>query len=467
MTLRMSSGLKHLFDPEAVAVIGASATPGKIGNMALTSLMAARRGIYPVNPGESEILGLKCHASLGDIAADIDVALIALPSRQSVDSVIECVDKGVKFAIVASSGFGESGPEGRKLETQLVEAVRGSDTRILGPNTMGLFVPATKMDTLFVTPERSRRPKAGPVAVISQSGAVAVSFLEKAESSGVGVSACVCLGNRCDIDELELIEHFARDDDTRCIAMYLESFSDGREFLKCARRAAREKPLVLLKAGRTHAGSMAARLHTGSLASSADAVVGGAMRQAGVVRVSDEEELVDISMALAVADHIDGGRVCIVASAGGFGVIAADLVESSSEPGALFVAELSESTKRKLRGLMPMFTSPSNPVDLTAGVTDQAYDAVLGVLQGDSGVDVILMSLELQPPGVSEALIDVAARRSSSGEKPIVVSVFAKDQGAVLRRVVSSGVVAYPTIRRGIRSISALAERGRNLERLA
>lgn len=463
----MSGSLEPLFDPRSVAVIGASTVPGKIGNTTLTSLMAGHRDVYPVNPHEKEILGSRCYASIADVPADIEVALIALPSRLSVDSVRECVDKGVKFVIVASSGFGESGPEGRELEAQLVEAIQGSGTRILGPNTMGLFVPATELDTLFVTPERSRRPKVGPIGVISQSGAVAVSFLEKAESCGVGVSACVCLGNRCDIDELELIGHFARDDDTKCIAMYLESFSDGRELVKCAREVAREKPLVLLKAGRTRAGSRAARLHTGSLAASPEVVVGGAMRQAGVVRVSDEEELADISMAFAVADHIDGGRVCIVASAGGFGVIAADLVESDSERSALRVAELSESTKRRLRELMPMFTSPSNPVDLSAGVTDQSYDEVLGVLQSDPGIDVILMSLELQPPGVSESLIDVAARRASSGEKPIVVSVFAKDQNAALRKVVSSGVVAYPTIRRSIRSIAALAERGKNLERLA
>ncbi|UCE90852.1 MAG: CoA-binding protein [Methanobacteriota archaeon] len=461
----MSGDLEPLFNPGSVAVIGASATPGKIGNIVFASLKGGGREVFPVNPNETEILGSRCYASVADVPSEIDLALVALPSSLSVDSVRDCVDKGVKFIVVASSGFGEGGEDGRELEAQLVEAIAGRETRILGPNTMGLFVPGTGLDTLFVTPERSRRPKAGPVAVVSQSGAVAISFLEKAESAGMGVSACVCLGNRCDIDELELIDHFALDDGTKCIALYLESFSDGRAFVGRAGEVAREKPIVLLKTGRTTAGGRAARLHTGSLAVSSDAVVEGAIRQAGVARAADEEELVDISTAFSALGHVDGGRVCVVASAGGFGVIAADFVESDTERDLLSMAELSDSTRERLGELMPAFATPSNPVDLTAGVTDDTYDQVLDTLQGDPGVDVILMSLELQAPGVSTELIDIAARRATLDRTPIIATVSAKDQSATLRQVTGSGVVAYPTMRRSVRSIEALVERGRYLRR--
>lgn len=456
-----------MFDPKAVAVIGASAVRGKMGNMALTSLMTGNRELYPVNPHEREILGLRCYASISEVPSEVDVALVALPSRLSLDSVRECVAKGVKFVIVASSGFRESGDEGAELESSLVEAVAGTGTRILGPNTMGLYVPGKNLDTLFVTPDRSRRPKQGSVAVVSQSGAVAVSFLEKAEFAGLGISACVCLGNRCDIDELELIDYLMQDESTKCIAMYLESFSEGREFVSRAGAASLEKPIVLLKAGRTSAGSKAASLHTGALSSSLDAVVDGAVRQAGVVRAYDEEELVDLSMSLSVIDHVQNGNVCVVASAGGFGVIAADLVEAESGHGPLSMAQLSDSTKRELGKVMPAFTSPSNPVDLTAGVTDDTYARVLDILQRDPGIDAILMSLELQPPGISDGLIRIAADRATPDRTPIVVSVFAKDQSTALRQVVDSGAVAYPTIRRSVRSIAALAERGRYLRRLA
>ena len=467
MTHWMKRSLEPLFDPKAVAVIGASAVPGKIGNMALRSLMAGNRDVFPVNPHEREILGLTCYPSISDVPSGVDVALVALPSRMSLDSVRECATNGVKFVILASSGFRESGDEGAELEARLLEAVSGTQTRILGPNTMGLYVPSNHLDTLFVTPDRSRRPGPGSVAIISQSGAVAVSFLEKAEHAGLGISACVCLGNRCDIDELEVMDHLMHDESTKCIAMYLESFSDGREFVSRAGEASSRKPIVMLKAGRTSAGSRAARSHTGAISSSSDAVVEGAIRQAGVVRAYDEEELVDLSMSLAAVGRIHGGRVCVVASAGGFGVIAADLVESGSGLGPLSMAQLGDPTKRELEKVMPAFTSPSNPVDLTAGVTDDTYAKVLDILQRDPGIDVILMSLELQPPGVSERLVQIAAERASHGGTPIVVSVFAKDQSEALRRVVDLGAVAYPTIKRSVRSIAALAERGRYLKRFA
>ena len=463
----MSRSLEPLFDPRAVAVIGASAVTGKIGNLALVSLTTGDREIYPVNPHESEILGLKCYPSISDVPSDVDVALVTVPSHLSLDSVRECVANGVKFVIVASSGFRESGDEGAALEAKLVDAISGTETRILGPNTMGLFVPSRGLDTLFVTPDRSRRPKPGSVAIISQSGAVAVSFLEKAEHAGLGVSACVCLGNRCDIDELELMDHFMHDEGTKSIAMYLESFSDGREFVNRAGEVTSKKPIVLLKAGRTSAGGRAARLHTGAISASSDAVVEGARRQAGVVRAYDEEELVDLSLSLSVIDRTTNGRVCVVASAGGFGVIAADLIESCSGPGPVSMARQADSTKRELEKVMPTFTSASNPVDLTAGVTDETYARVLDILQRDPGIDAILMSLELQPPGVSDRLIRIAAGRASPGRTPIVVSVFAKDQSDALRQVVDLGAVAYPTIRRSVRSIAALAERGRYLSRLA
>lgn len=456
--------MKRLFDPKSVAVIGASADSSKIGNVVLKSLMAGPREVYPVNPHEERILGARCFPSIADIPSDIDLALIVLPADASVRCVRECVDKGVRFVIVASSGYRESGALGARLEEEIVEAVKGSGTRLLGPNTMGLFVPSTHLDTLFVTPERSRRPEAGSVALISQSGAVAVSFLEKAESAGMGLSACVCLGNMCDIDELELIDHFAMDEGTRCIALYLESFSDGRALMEHLEAAA-HKPLVMLKSGRTSAGRRAAMSHTGAMASSSDAVVSGALKQACAVRVFDEEELVDVSMAFAALDHLRGGSVCVVASAGGFGVIASDLVESEEYGEVLDMAELSEATRERLRGVMPRFTSPANPVDLTAGVTDEMYDLALEALQDDASIDVILMSLELQPPSVSKGLMDVAARRASSGGPPIVVSAFAKDQGDVIREMAKLGVVSYPTIRRSVRSISALVRRGLYLKR--
>ncbi len=465
MTPEMDEDLSLLFKPSAVAVVGASADPGKVGHLALKNLLSGDFSVHPVHPREREILGCRCYESLDDIPGEVDVAVVVLPARSSVDVVRDAAKRGVRFVIVASSGFSERGEGGEELQNALMAAVDDTPTRILGPNTMGLMVPSSRLDTFFISKERSSRPGRGSIAIVSQSGAVAVSFLEKAEAAGIGVSACVCLGNKADIDEVDLLRHFAEDAETQCIAMYLESFSDGRSFLEVAGDVALSKPVVLLKGGRTRAGSMAAKTHTGAVASASDAVVDGALRQAGVLRVYDEEELVDVSRALSVIGHVKGDRICVVASAGGFGVIASDLVESSENGLGLRMAELSELTASELQKVLPEFVAPRNPVDLTAEVTDVMYDEVLGVLKADPGVDAIMMSLELQPPNVTNRLIEVADRHFSEGGPPIVISAFAKNQISVVRDMANRGLVAYPTIRRSMRAIAALVERGGHLRR--
>ncbi|UCE81125.1 MAG: CoA-binding protein [Methanobacteriota archaeon] len=460
----MSRLIDPLLRPSSIALIGASAKPGKIGNIVMRNLTAGGHRLYAVNPNEEEILGRRCYGSISEIPNSVDMAVIVLPSHKSVEATRDCALKGVGVVVVSSSGFAESGEDGRRLESALLEAVNGTDTRILGPNTMGVYVPSASLDTLFISPERGPRPRAGGVAMISQSGAVAVSFLGMAEETGLGVSACVCVGNKCDINELELIEHFGNDPETRCISMYLESFSDGRRFVELSREVSLKKPMVILKSGRTQAGARAANSHTGAVAASSDLAVKGALRQAGVARASEEVSLIDMSKAFSLADHIRGGRICVVASAGGFGVIATDLIESENSAPSLRMARLSKETKSALEEILPSFTSVQNPVDLTAEVSDQMYDEVLGALQTDPGVDAIMMSLELQPPNVTRQLVKIAAERSS-GQIPIIASVFARDATSVLREATVTGLVAVPTLDRCVRLLNALAERGLRLRR--
>ncbi|MCJ7607841.1 MAG: CoA-binding protein [Thermoplasmata archaeon] len=465
----MDESIRALLRPESIALIGASANPEKLSNIALRNLVGGRFRIYPVNPKEAEILGMRCYPRVCDVPESVDLAVISLPAANVVDPVVDCVKAGVKVVIISSSGFGETGPEGAALEAEVMDIIRGSGTRVLGPNTMGVLVPETGLDTFFISRTRSPRPGPGHVALISQSGAVSVAFLEKARLAGVGISASIGLGNRSDIDESELMRYLASYESTRCIALYLESFKDGRSFMQAAREISPTRPLVALKSGRTPSGSRAAESHTGSLASISDGPVDGALRQAGVVRAYDEEDLLDVAKALARVDHIEGDRICVVASAGGFGVIAADLVEASDHGMDMSMAVLSDETQRALKAVTPPFSSVRNPVDLTSGVTNEMYDSVLEVIQRDDGVDCIMMSLELQPPNVTDGLIEVAKNRSSRGRTPIVVSAFGGERtDEVLRILESNGIAAYPTIRRALRAISALAERGaflRNLNR--
>ncbi len=462
----MRRGLDALLSPGSVAVVGASANATKIGNVVLRSLSKGSYRIFPVNPKEKEILGFKCYESVSSIPEAVDLAIIVLPAETAVKAAAECVTKGVGAVIVTSSGFSENGPAGRALQDRLASLFEGSGTRLLGPNTMGVLVPAHGLDTLLIPAEKSPRPPAGSVAMVSQSGAVAIAFLEKAAAFGMGVSSCVCVGNKADIEECELLERLAQDPATDCICMYLESFSDGRRFMESARRVSALKPVVVLKSGRSGAGARAASSHTGALAASSDILVDGALKQAGVIRAYDEEELVDLARVLAYIGHAEGDRVCVVASAGGFGVIAADYVESSDHGFGLRMAELSEKTRGDLAKVMPAFSSIRNPVDLTAEVTDEMYDAVLRALQADPGVDCIMMSLELQPPNVTKGLVDVAARRRASGSTPIVVSAFGGGGNqAVLGGLERSKVPSYPTIRRAVRAVAALVDRGAYLKR--
>ncbi|OGS43301.1 MAG: hypothetical protein A3K76_02770 [Euryarchaeota archaeon RBG_13_57_23] len=462
----MSGDLDKLFKPSSVAVIGASANPSKMSHIALRNLSSGAFSLYPVNPHEKELLGMRCYGSIMDVPGKVDLALVSLPASASLGPVRECVKKGVGVVVVTASGFKESGPEGARLEKELVDAVSGSGTRLLGPNTMGVFVPAHGLDTFFIPRERSPRPGRGNIAMLSQSGAVSISFLERAAASGMGVSACVGLGNKADINENDLLRYLGSDRSTGSIAMYLESFSDGKEFSKVAAKVTRKKPVVILKSGRTKSGILAASSHTGALASSSDTIVDSIMRQVGVMRAYDEEELADSARALAHVGHLRGDRICVVASAGGFGVIGIDLAESSDHGAGLKVAKLSEPTVASLRRVVPGFSSVSNPVDLTAGVTDAMYDEVLEILQHDPGVDGIFMSLELQPPGVTDALIGIAEKRSKPGGVPIVVSAFGGERTAeILVSFERKGVLAYPTIWRSIRALRVLAERGRYLKR--
>jgi len=463
----MRDPLDALFRPRSVALVGASSNPTKLSHIALRNMKSGQFRLFPVNPNADRILGLKCYPSVRDVPGPLDLAVISLPAQLSAGPVRDCAEKGVKVAVVTSSGFREIGGEGTRREQALLEAVHGSDTRILGPNTMGVFVPSIGLDTYFISKERSPRPGPGSIAMLSQSGAVSVSFLERAAESGIGISACVGLGNKCDINENDLLAYLRGHTPTRCVAMYLESVSDGRKFVDVVKATTRTKPIVALKSGRSSTGARAAASHTGALATVTDAVVKGAFKQAGIARAFDEEELMDLAKALAYVRSLRGDRICVVASAGGYGVIAADLVESGERGAGMRMARLSLRTRDIIEHLIPDYGSAKNPVDLTAGVTDEMYDGVLKTLQEDRNVDGIMMSLELQPPFITRRLIKIAEKRAEGRGAPIVVCAFGgKGTSAMLQDLEKRRVPAYPTLWRAIRALRGLADRGTYLNRL-
>jgi acyl-CoA synthetase (NDP forming) len=457
--------LDKLLKPSSLAVVGASVKPEKVGNVILRNLKEGEFRLYPVNLKEKEILGLRCYPNLSSLPEVPDVAILAVAANTSLSITAECAKLGIPFVIIVAGGFAEIGSEGRSIQDQMLQAIQGSKTRLLGPNTMGVISPSMKLDTLFLPKERSPRPKQGSIALISQSGSVMVGLYELAEDAHIGLGACVGIGNKADLSENDFLEYFGKDRDTKCISFYLESFSSGRHFADCARKISQRKPIVAAKVGNTLSAQKAALSHTGALASGTDLMIKGIFHQSGINRVDDDQELLDISQALSCLDHVKGNRIAIVGSGGGYGVVATDYVTSEANGFGLQLASLSEEGKRSLRKLSPYFASVDNPVDLTGDVTNKMYDEVLAVLDMEKEIDAILLILLFQPPGMSIEMVDVAEKWAKNGSKPMIICCTGGGfSRPILQRLNERGIPAYGSINRSVHALGALWERGQFLD---
>ncbi|MBK5259121.1 MAG: GNAT family N-acetyltransferase [Thermoanaerobaculia bacterium] len=380
------ASMQSIFEPRSIAVVGASRTPGQIGRTILTNLRSAQYtgALYAVNPNATDIDGVPCVASLRDIDGPLDLAVIAV-SAQHVESVVDdCVAKGVNAAVVISAGFAETGEEGREAERRLVEKARASGMRVVGPNCMGVINtdPAFSMHATF-TPIF---PPRGNVAMSSQSGALGLAILDYARTLNIGFSTFISVGNKADVSGNDLIQYWAEDPHTDVMLLYLESFGNPRKFGEIARRVARRKPIVAVKAGRSKAGARAASSHTGAIASS-DAIVGDLFRQAGIIRTDTLEELFDVAALLANQPLPQGRRIAIVTNAGGPGILAADACEANG----IELAQLSPATTEALRAFLPAAASVANPVDMIASATPDYYRRSVKLVLEDESVDVVMI----------------------------------------------------------------------------
>lgn len=460
------TSLDALFAPRVIAVIGASDAPDKIGGIIYRNLLRTYAKVYPVHPSIQEIEGRPVYTSVKEVPETIDLAVIATPVHVAVQVARACAEKRVRVMIPVAAGFREVGPEGAALEQELVAAARAGGVRVLGPNTLGVFVPGRQLDTIFVEHgDRSLLP-GGPVAFITQSGSVGVEALGLASFSGFGLRAFVGLGNKADIDEIELARYFGDDPETGCLAFYLETFSDGRTFLSVCREIAATKPVVILKAGRSPTGASAVASHTGALTGS-DRVVDGAFRQHGILRALDDEALVDSAKVLSQCPPARGHRVAVLGPAGGYGVMAADYIEAIDRPFPLTLARLSSETQQHIQSVVPSYASVHNPIDLTASVTNDMYVEVLQTLCEAREVDVVLAIVFLAPPGVDEELIPRMAEIIRSAPKPVVIfSMYGPWTERYLHEFYRLGVAAFPSIYRAARAIRVLVERGILLRRM-
>jgi len=444
--------------PESVAVVGASPRPGSVGRAIVENLLASYRGrIYSVNPRYPEILGLKSYPSLKHLPEAPDLAVVAVRAESVPGVVEEAVEIGVPGVIVISGGFAEAGPRGRELQERLKEIIRGSKTRLLGPNCIGVYNALSGIDTFFLPKDRMRRPHKGPIAIISQSGAFLASIMDWAAEEDIGISMAVNFGNKIDVDEVDFIEYFIHEEKIKTIIMYLESINPGRgrEFIEASRRATEAgKSLLVLKVGRTSAGAAAAASHTAALAGDY-AVYSAAFKQARIIEVDEPIKLFDMAKALVRLTPPRGPRVGIVTNAGGPGVIAADKL---AELG-LIVPRFSEGLRAELRKHFPERVAVGNPVDLTGDATPEDFRKALEIIVESGEVDMIMVLALMQPPtmheGVADIIADIAWRHR---DKPIVTVTIGSEYARRMREYLENrGIPVYEFPDRAANALYALA----------
>jgi acyl-CoA synthetase (NDP forming) len=383
----ITKNFDHLFNARSVAFLGASRDPVKWGFIMLNNLINGgfQGRIYPVNPRQDEILGLKAYRSVAHIPEAPDLAVIVVPPLNAVPMIKDCVNKGIKAGIVITAGFAELGESGARLEQEMIEIARKGGMILVGPNCNGIMNPWKKLHiqfpSFFITP--------GPIAVVAQSGNVVDSLARQIMLRGFGCSLCISSGNEADVHSEDYLEYLAEDPHTKVILSYIEGFKDGTRFFRAAKEVSQKKPIVMVKAGRTPAGARAALSHTASIAGS-DAVFEAVCKQSGIVRAKNLNSLLDIGIAFLQQPLPQGHRIGIVTAGGGWGVLAAD---ACAELG-FEVVSLPEQTIMELDSFMPAWWNRGNPVDLVAGgAPDTSFKAVETVLRCPSVDGVMMMSI--------------------------------------------------------------------------
>ncbi|MBU1343464.1 MAG: acetate--CoA ligase family protein [Proteobacteria bacterium] len=413
--------LDAIFAPETIAVIGASTQKGKVGHDIFANILSGgyTGTLYPVNPKAKSVLSVKCYTSIANIPDPIDLAMIILPPKAALQSVKECIAKGVKGIVIVSAGFKEVGGEGAQIEIKIKSLCTKAKVRLVGPNCLGVINPSPKVS--LNASFSSRMPTPGNVSFISQSGALCTAVLDYAADKGFGFSKFISIGNKADVDELDLLRYYHNDPDTDVVMIYMEELSrSAQEFISEVRdmtSGTNPTHVIAIKSGSSDAGAKAAASHTGALAGS-DALYDAIFNMAGILRCATVNQLFDYAQAFAANKYPTGDKIAIITNAGGPGIIATDMSEQSG----LKLAKFSEETIKELRKYLPATANFHNPVDVIGDAAKDRYENTLATVLSDRGVDAALIILTPQSMtdaiGTAEAIVSIA----KNSIKPIVCS---------------------------------------------
>ncbi|MGQ9475715.1 MAG: acetate--CoA ligase alpha subunit [Actinomycetota bacterium] len=444
--------MEAFFRPRAVAVVGASEKPGKVGRVVLENILNSGfpGKVYPVNPNHPTILGLSCYPGVADLPETPDLAVIIVPAPSVREVLEECGKRGVRAAVIITAGFKESGREGYRRELELRETARRHGIRVLGPNCLGLADTYTPLNATFAT----RSPLPGNVAFMSQSGALCTAVLGWSQENHLGFSRFISLGNKMDVDESDVLEILEKDTNTSVIAAYLEGVNDGNRFLETAARVGRSKPVIVLKAGVTQAGARAVSSHTGTLAGSEKAY-NAAFRRCGALRAETVEDLFMLCRGFSSQPPPRGPRVGVITNAGGPGIIASDALERSG----LSLAALSEGTAKKLRAGLPEAASVYNPVDVLGDAGPERYRLAVSAVLPDPGVDALLVILTPQAMTEVEKTARVVAETARGAEKTVFAVFMGGEEAARAEEILrEAGIPNFQFPEEAVRTLRAMRE---------
>nr|MBI4156465.1 CoA-binding protein [Candidatus Woesearchaeota archaeon] len=446
--------MKNFFNPRNVAVIGVSRDQNKVGHVIFRNLIDSdfKGKIYAVNNNAKEILGFKIYKNVSSIKEKIDLAVIATPAETIMNVVKDCNKKRIKNLVIITAGFKEVG--NGKLEKKLADYLKKNKIKMVGVNCLGVFDGHSNLDTLFLPRSRLKRPKAGGISFVCQSGAVGSAILDLASEEGYGFAKFISYGNATVLDESDFIEYLGNDKNTKVICLYVEGVKNGKKFIEVCKKVSRKKPIIAIKGGLTQEGSKAALSHTGALAGKAEIYL-GVFKQCKIIQAESLEEMFNFARILEKSIKPKGDRIQVITNGGGYGILCTDAIMKNN----LKMALISKDTMNYLKKKFPKIVVVGNPMDLIGDATTERYKEAIFSCLNDKNVDILLVVLLLQTPLISTDIVDVIIEAKDLRKKPIVVVSTGGEFTKVLRHNLESNNVATFTFpESAVKAVKKLVE---------